>query len=88
MVVGTVGRVMDMINRHELVLSDVRYVVLDEADEMLDLGFLEDVETILSRCPVRPPDGALLGHDPARDQEARREADVRPGDDQGARGRS
>jgi ATP-dependent RNA helicase DeaD len=33
------------------VLSDARFVVLDEADEMLDLGFLEDVETILSRCP-------------------------------------
>src|SRR5436305_10105914 len=50
-VVGTVGRVMDMMSRHFLVLSDARYVVLDEADEMLDLGFLEDVETILSRCP-------------------------------------
>jgi ATP-dependent RNA helicase DeaD len=50
-VVGTVGRVMDLMNRHELVLSDVRFAVLDEADEMLDLGFLEDVETILSRCP-------------------------------------
>jgi ATP-dependent RNA helicase DeaD len=50
-VVGTVGRVMDMMNRHYLVLSDTRYVVLDEADEMLDLGFLEDVETILSRAP-------------------------------------
>ncbi|MEA2373915.1 MAG: ATP-dependent helicase DeaD [Thermoleophilaceae bacterium] len=50
-VVGTVGRVMDMMNRHYLVLSDSRFVVLDEADEMLDLGFLEDVETILSRCP-------------------------------------
>jgi ATP-dependent RNA helicase DeaD len=50
-VVGTVGRVMDLMSRHELVLSDARYVVLDEADEMLDLGFLEDVETILSRCP-------------------------------------
>src|SRR5919199_688305 len=50
-VVGTVGRVMDMMSRHHLVLTDARYVVLDEADEMLDLGFLEDVETILSRCP-------------------------------------
>src|SRR3954466_2705699 len=50
-VVGTVGRVMDMIGRHYLFLDDVRYVVLDEADEMLDLGFLEDVETILGRCP-------------------------------------
>src|SRR3954471_2032016 len=49
--VGTVGRVMDMMSRHHLMLDDVRFVVLDEADEMLDLGFLEDVETILSRCP-------------------------------------
>jgi ATP-dependent RNA helicase DeaD len=50
-VVGTVGRVMDLMNRHALVLSDARFVVLDEADEMLDLGFFEDVETILSRTP-------------------------------------
>ncbi len=50
-VVGTVGRVMDMIRRHYLFLDSARYVVLDEADEMLDLGFLEDVETILARCP-------------------------------------
>jgi ATP-dependent RNA helicase DeaD len=50
-VVGTVGRVMDLMGRHSLVLHDARYVVLDEADEMLDLGFLEDVETILSRAP-------------------------------------
>src|SRR5919202_1505526 len=50
-VVGTVGRVLDMINRHHLFLTEARYVVLDEADEMLDLGFLEDVETILGRCP-------------------------------------
>jgi ATP-dependent RNA helicase DeaD len=50
-VVGTVGRVMDLMSRHALMLSSVRYVVLDEADEMLDLGFFEDVETILSRAP-------------------------------------
>src|SRR5215211_1197190 len=50
-VVGTVGRVMDLMGRHALVLDGTRYVVLDEADEMLDLGFLEDVETILSRTP-------------------------------------
>src|ERR671930_126691 len=51
-VVGTVGRVLDMIDRHHLFLDGARYVVLDEADEMLDLGFLEDVETILRRCPM------------------------------------
>src|ERR687885_871136 len=43
-VVGTVGRVMDMIGRHHMFLDAARYVILDEADEMLDLGFLEDVE--------------------------------------------
>jgi ATP-dependent RNA helicase DeaD len=42
---------MDLMSRHSLVLSDTRFVVLDEADEMLDLGFLEDVEKILSRTP-------------------------------------
>src|SRR3954467_10795682 len=46
-VVGTVGRVLDLISRHSLMLHACRYVVLDEADEMLDLGFLEDVERIL-----------------------------------------
>jgi ATP-dependent RNA helicase DeaD len=51
-VVGTVGRVMDMIGRHHLFLDQARYVVLDEADEMLDLGFLEDVEEILRRAPM------------------------------------
>src|SRR6185312_241474 len=50
-VVGTVGRVLDLISRHSLMLSDCRFVVLDEADEMLDLGFLEDVEKILSLTP-------------------------------------
>src|SRR5436305_2158730 len=50
-VVGTVGRVKDLISRHSLVLHSTRFVVLDEADEMLDLGFLEDVERILSLTP-------------------------------------
>ena len=50
-VVGTVGRVKDLIGRGTLQLAECRYVVLDEADEMLDLGFLEDVEAILKLCP-------------------------------------
>src|ERR671910_29615 len=50
-VVGTVGRVLDLISRHSLVLHSCRFLVLDEADEMLDLGFLEDVEKILSHTP-------------------------------------
>src|SRR6202022_1145153 len=48
---GPVGRVLDLTSRRSLVLHDCRFVVLDEADEMLDLGFLEDVERILSLTP-------------------------------------
>jgi ATP-dependent RNA helicase DeaD len=50
-VVATVGRMMDLMSRRSLVLTAARYVVLDEADEMLDLGFIEDVEKILRMCP-------------------------------------
>jgi ATP-dependent RNA helicase DeaD len=50
-VVGTVGRVLDLIQRASLILTSCRFVVLDEADEMLDLGFLEDVERILALTP-------------------------------------
>jgi len=50
-VVGTVGRVLDLISRRSLLLHECRFVVLDEADEMLDLGFLEDVERILALTP-------------------------------------
>ncbi|MDQ6775553.1 MAG: DEAD/DEAH box helicase [Actinomycetota bacterium] len=50
-VVGTVGRVKDLISRHSLMLHSTRFVVLDEADEMLDLGFLEDVERIIALTP-------------------------------------
>ncbi|MDR1108870.1 MAG: DEAD/DEAH box helicase [Spirochaetaceae bacterium] len=46
-VVGTPGRIMDLMERKVLNLSAIEWVVLDEADEMLDMGFFEDVETIL-----------------------------------------
>jgi ATP-dependent RNA helicase DeaD len=50
-VVGTPGRVLDLIRRRELLLDRVSTVILDEADRMLDMGFIVDVETILSRSP-------------------------------------
>ena len=50
-VVGTPGRIMDCIKRGALDLSDVQFVVLDEADEMLRMGFIEDVEWILAHTP-------------------------------------
>lgn len=50
-VVGTPGRLRDHIMRHSLDMSDLRAVVLDEADEMLDLGFRDDLEFILGSAP-------------------------------------
>ena len=50
-VVGTPGRVIDLIERKALKLGDVRWLVLDEADEMLDMGFKDDLETILGTTP-------------------------------------
>jgi ATP-dependent RNA helicase DeaD len=52
MVVGTPGRLRDHIERNQLDVSELRVVVLDEADEMLDLGFREDLEFILGATPA------------------------------------
>src|SRR5690606_15085263 len=51
-VVGTPGRLRDHITRHALDMSALRAVVLDEADEMLDLGFRDDLEFILESAPA------------------------------------
>ena len=51
-VVGTPGRLLDHIRRGSLDLSATRHVVLDEADEMLDMGFIEDIEAILEALPA------------------------------------
>ncbi len=51
LIVGTPGRVMDHMRRHTIKLEAVRMVVLDEADEMLNMGFREDMETILGQIP-------------------------------------
>ncbi len=56
-VVGTPGRVIDLINRRILKLGGISYAVLDEADEMLNMGFIEDVEEILN---VTNPDRTTL----------------------------
>jgi ATP-dependent RNA helicase DeaD len=50
-VVGTPGRVIDLLDRGDLKLDQVRWVVLDEADEMLSMGFIDDVEKILKQAP-------------------------------------
>ncbi|RJG20401.1 DEAD/DEAH box helicase [Paenibacillus thiaminolyticus] len=50
-IIGTPGRLLDHINRKTIRLNDVQTVVLDEADEMLDMGFMEDITSILSLVP-------------------------------------
>ncbi len=56
-VVGTPGRVMDHMRRHTLKMDHVHTVVLDEADEMLNMGFREDIETILKEMPTERQTG-------------------------------
>ena len=51
-VVGTPGRVIDLLDRRKLNLETVNWVVLDEADEMLSMGFIDDVKTILKKTPA------------------------------------
>jgi len=50
-VIGTPGRVLDLMGRGSLLFGDIHFVVLDEADRMLDIGFRPDIEKILRRCP-------------------------------------
>jgi len=59
-IVGTPGRVKDMIQRQFLSLANIDYVILDEADEMLKIGFKDDVEEILSNIPKEKDRQTLL----------------------------
>ena len=51
-VVGTPGRVMDLMERGKLDIGNLKTLVLDEADRMLDMGFLGDIETVVRQCPA------------------------------------
>ena len=50
-VVGTPGRVLDLIRRRALHLEDAKFLVLDEADEMLNMGFIDDIEEVIKHLP-------------------------------------
>ncbi|MFH0831955.1 MAG: DEAD/DEAH box helicase [archaeon] len=52
-VVGTPGRILDHMNRGTIILQNVKTLVLDEADRMLDMGFIDDVKKILRECPEK-----------------------------------
>lgn len=66
-VVATPGRALDHITRGTLNLRGLEIVVLDEADEMLDMGFAEDIEAILGSTPESRADRAVLGDNAAAD---------------------
>ncbi|MEM7047169.1 MAG: DEAD/DEAH box helicase [Pseudomonadota bacterium] len=53
-VIGTPGRLIDMVERGKLMLAGIKYLVIDEADRMLDMGFIPDVETLLKVIPGKP----------------------------------
>ena len=78
-VVATPGRAVDHLDRGTLRFDEVETVVLDEADEMLDMGFADDLETILGALPRDPPDRAVLGDDRRADRAARRAPPAPPG---------
>ena len=68
-VVGTPGRLLDLASQRVLDLGNVREMVLDEADKMLDLGFLADIEKLFSKVPAAHH--ALLGDHARHDRDAR-----------------
>ena len=65
-VVGTPGRLMDHLRRGTLSLEDIKMVVLDEADEMLNMGFVEDIEFILGKLPSQRQTALFSATIPAR----------------------
>ena len=65
-VVGTPGRLNDLLDRKVLVLNEIKTVVLDEADEMLNMGFIEDVEKILAATPAERQTALFSATLPAR----------------------
>lgn len=65
-VVGTPGRILDHIDKGTLILDNLRTFILDEADEMLRMGFIEDIETIMSKLPEKKQIGLFSATMPHR----------------------
>ena len=74
--VATPGRLLDHVEQKSVNLAQVEIFVLDEADRMLDMGFIPDIKRIMALLPVdrEAPEPAVLGDVLDRDQEARRPA--------------
>ena len=70
--VATPGRLIDLMNQGACKLDKVEMFVLDEADRMLDMGFIHDVRKVAEKLPKRSSDHSVLGHDGKYRQEAGR----------------
>ena len=81
--IATPGRLMDLFGRGKILLTGCSLLVIDEADRMLDMGFIPDIEEICTKLPGQPPDPAVLGDDAAADQEAGRQVPHQSQDDRG-----
>ena len=64
--IATPGRLMDLFGRGKIMLTDCNLLVIDEADRMLDMGFIPDIEEICTKLPKPAPDVAVLRDDAAR----------------------
>ena len=70
--VATPGRLLDLVHQRALRLDQVEVLVLDEADRMLDMGFIHDIKKIVAMVPKAAADAVLLGHHAAGNHPARR----------------
>ena len=69
--VATPGRLLDLMQSRAVQLDRVEIFVLDEADRMLDMGFIHDIRRIVDEAAEQAPDAVLLGHHAARDRRSR-----------------
>ena len=76
--IATPGRLMDLFGRGKILLTGCELLVIDEADRMLDMGFIPDIEEICSKLPKIAPDTAFFGDHAAADPETRGEIPERP----------
>ena len=82
LVIGTPGRVLDHMGRGTLPLGDLKFVVLDEADRMLDIGFRPDIERILAQLPRIAANAAAQRHGAAAGRTALEAIHARSGNAQ------